>query len=237
MTPSPHRRWFIAASALLLHGAAMAQGGAQPTVHRAIVVDGDTIPVVDLAPAVVEQRWAPRGRRQADRYDKLTRNVQRVYPYARLTHELLREYEHDLAQIRRSSDQELYLKLAEAELRAEFEAEVKDLTISQGRVLIKLIDRETGRTGFDLVRQLRGSFTAFMWQGLARLFGHDLRSVYDPDGEDRLIEVAVQRIERGELAVADRQARTAKAQARLERRKARLYKRYGLEAAPTTSLR
>ncbi|MFN3874657.1 MAG: DUF4294 domain-containing protein [Flavobacteriales bacterium] len=206
----------------------LAQAPGSGQVHRAVVLDGDTVPVVELAPAVVEQRWSARDRRQAERYDRLVRNVMRVYPYARLTAELLREYEHDLAAIDRGSDQELYLKLAEAELRAEFEAEVKDLTISQGKVLIKLIDRETGRTSYHLVQQLRGSFTAFVWQGMARLFGHDLKARYDPLGDDRLIEVVVQRIERGELAVGERPARTAKAQARLEKRKARLYRKYGL---------
>ena len=105
--------------------------------------------------------------------------------------------------------------------------------MSQGRVLIKLIDRQTGRTSFDLVERLRGAFTAYVWQGLARIFGQDLRSTYDPDGEDRMMELIVQRIERGELMVADRSARTAKAQARLEKRKARLYKRYGLPPATT----
>lgn len=198
-------------------------------VHRAVVLEGDTVPVVDLATAFVESRWTARDRRQAERYDRLVRNVVRVYPYARLTADLLREYEHDLAAIDRSADQELYVKLAEAELRAEFEAEVKDLTVSQGKVLIKLIDRETGRTSYHLVQQLRGNFTAFVWQGMARLFGHDLKSRYDPVGDDRLIEVVVQRIEQGELAVAERPARTAKAQARLEKRKARLYKKYGLQ--------
>lgn len=205
-----------------------AQAEVAPHVHRAIVEDGDTIPVVDLAPAFVESRWTARDRREMERYDRLTRNVARVYPYARLTGDLLREYEHDLEQMRKDNDQDLYMKLAEAELRAEFEAEVKDLTVSQGKLLIKLIDRETGKTGYDLVKQLRGSFNAFVWQGMARMFGHDLRTTYDPIGDDRLVELIVQRIEHGELAVAVRPARTAKAQARLERRKARLYRKYGM---------
>jgi len=120
-------------------------------------------------------------------------------------------------------------------LRAEFEEEVKDLTMSQGRVLIKLIDRETGKTSFDLVRQLRGSFTAFVWQGLARIFGQDLRSSYDPHGEDQMMELVVQRIERGELVAVPRAARTEKAQVRLEKRKARLYRKYGLPNGPISA--
>jgi hypothetical protein len=205
-----------------------AQPGVAPQVLRAQVVDGDTIPVVELRESQVEARWKPMSRRQAARYDKLTRNVVKVYPYAKITGDLLREYEHDLSVIRRSNDQDLYIKLAEAELRAEFEAEVKDLTISQGKALVKLIDRETGKTSYELVKELRGSFTAFVWQGLARIFGQDLRSTYDAEGEDHLMELVVQRIERGELQVPQRAARTEKAQARLEKRRARLYRKYGL---------
>jgi len=216
--------------ALSLSLGARAQPGVAPQVLRAHVVDGDTIPVVQLPESRIDARWTPRDRRQAARYDKLTRNVIKVYPYAKITGDLLREYEHDLSVIRRSNDQDLYIKLAEAELRAEFEAEVKDLTISQGKVLVKLIDRETGKTSYELVQELRGSFTAFVWQGLARLFGQDLRSTYDPEGDDHLMELVVQRIERGELVILPRAARTEKAQARLEKRKARLYRKYGLPA-------
>ncbi len=198
------------------------------TVLRANVVDGDTLPVVQLQETEVVERFAPRDRRAQKRLDDLTRKVVKVYPYARVTAELLAEYEHDLARIQREGDQDLYVKLAEAELRAEFEAEVRDLTISQGRILIKLIDRETGHTSYELVRDLRGSFQAFIWQGVARLFGNDLKDEYDPLDQDRMVEVVVNRIERGELPVAARGPHTAKAQARLEKRKARLYRKYGL---------
>lgn len=217
--------------ALLVLAASFPAWGQQsvPThVLQAVVVNGDTIPVVQLPELNVEARWRPKDRRAAERYTKLVRQVVKVYPYARLTGQLLAEYEHDMEQIERTGDQELYIKLAEAELRAEFEAEVKDLTVSQGKILVKLIDRQTGQTSYNLVKQLRGSFVAFVWQGMARLFGQDLKSDYDPKGEDSTIELIVQRIERGELPLAERTARTAKAQARLERRKARLYKKYGL---------
>ncbi|MEZ4806951.1 MAG: DUF4294 domain-containing protein [Flavobacteriales bacterium] len=204
-------------------------------VYSGVVENGDTIMQAILPSVVVEARWTARDRRIAERYTRLMRNVIKVYPYARVTGELMREYEHDLRIISERTDQGLYLKLAEAELRAEYEAEVKDLTIGQGRILLKLIDRETGQTSYDLVKQLRGSFNAFVWQGLAKLFGQDLKSTYDMAGEDRFVEHIVQRIERGELVVPDRGPRTAKAQARLERRKARLYKRHGL-VLPETSM-
>ncbi len=222
-------------AALLLAISLNAQEGHGTRVLQAHVVDGDTIPVFELPEAHIVAPFVPRNRREAAQYDRLTRNVVKVYPYARITAQLLYEYEHDLSRIQRDGDQELYIKLAEAELRAEFEAEVKDMTTSQGRVLVKLIDRETGRTSFSLVQELRGNFQAFMWQGLARLFGHDLKSTYDGSGEDRMVEDIVRRIENGELAVVARTARTDRAQARLEKRKARLYRKYGL-SMPDTSM-
>jgi hypothetical protein len=209
--------------------AASAQSVAANKVYRAMVVDGDTMPVMQLRESVIEARWTPRDRRQAERYDRITRNVLKVYPYARVTAELLREYEHDLARIQREADQDLYIKLAEAELRAEFEEEIKDLTASQGRILVKLIDRETGRTSYELVKELRGGFTAFIWQGAARLFGQDLKSSYDALGDDRMLELVVLRIQAGELAAQPLAPRTARAQARLDKRKQRLQKRYRLQ--------
>ncbi|MDX9750641.1 MAG: DUF4294 domain-containing protein [Flavobacteriales bacterium] len=191
------------------------------------LVNGDTIPTVQLHHLDVEGRYAPTRRRDVKRHDRLTNNVRKVYPYARIAADLLAEYEREM-QLMADADRNLYLKLAEAELRAEFEAELRDLTMSQGRLLLKLVDRETGRTSYELVKDIRGGLQAFLWQGLAKLFGHDMRSTYDPLGEDNLTEVVVRRIENGELTARPRTPRTEKAEARLERRKARLYKKYGL---------
>jgi len=231
-----HGRYILSASVvLLMAGTCAAQKEFPARVLRAVVIDGDTVPVVQLPEANVTAVWRPRDRRAAERYDRLVRYVVKVYPYAKLTGQMLKEYEHDLAQIKKNGDQDLYVKLAEAELRAEFEAEVKDLTVGQGKILVKLIDRQTGATSYELVEQLRGTFVAFVWQGVAKLFGQDLKAEFDGMGEDAAIEMVVQRIERGELAVADRSARTAKAQARLEKRKARLYRKYGLSPEPTSA--
>lgn len=213
-----------------------APGFAQDENLTPVVITGeDTMPMYELPDVLVEATMSAKTRKQAARIDKLTRNVQKVFPYALTTAKLLDQYDHDLASIERESDKDLYLKLAEAELKAEFTEELKGMTQSQGRLLIKLIDRETGQTSYELVKTLRGSFEAWLWQGVAKLFGNDLKSDYDPDGDDALVESIVRRIENRELACTPRPARTEKAQARLEKRKARLYKRYGLETAPTTS--
>lgn len=217
--------------AIVLAPMAMAQSG-ESTVR--VVVEGtDTIPVYYLAPVKVEAMLSGKARRNMARADRLTRYVQKVYPYAQITAKLLDQYDHDLANIHKENDRELYLKLAEVELKAEFEQEVKEMTMTQGRILVKLIDRETGHTSYDLVKQLRGSFQAWMWQGIAKLFGQDLKGEYDPQGDDKLVEAIVRRIENGELAVTPRAARTDRALARLEKRKARLFRKYGMDAAVT----
>ncbi|MBK9597753.1 MAG: DUF4294 domain-containing protein [Flavobacteriales bacterium] len=85
----------------------------------------DTIPMYMLAPVEVEAVMSRRARRSATRTDRLTRYVQKVYPYALITSKLLDEYDHELAKAQRESDKDLYLKLAEAELKAEFEQDIK----------------------------------------------------------------------------------------------------------------
>lgn len=207
---------------------APAQGQGPVDVVHVVVERGDTMLAYALPEVQVVARMSARVRRQAQRNDRITRYVQKVYPYAQITAKLLSEYEHDLANIGNERDKELYLKLAEAELRAEFEGDLKEMTATQGRILVKLIDRETGRTSYDLVKQLRGSFQAWMWQGMAKLFGQDLKGEYDPEGDDQLVESVVRRIQNGELATTPRTPRTDKAMARLEKRKARLQRRYGV---------
>lgn len=218
----------LAAGIALSPATTTAQQVGEKELVWAIIRDGDTIPCYVLDTAHVVDVMGATGRKRQERYDKLVRNVRKVYPYARVTAQLLEEYEHDLRNIEKERDRDLYTKLAEAELRAEFEEEVKGLTVSQGRVLMKLIDRETGYTTYEVVKELRGGFQAWIWQGVAKLFGNDMKDDYDGAGEDAAIEHVVRRIERGELVVEARAPRTQKAQARLERRKARLYRRHGI---------
>ena len=87
----------------------------------------------------------------------------------------------------------------EKELRDQFEDELIHLTISQGKILIKLVDRETGNTTYQVIQELKGGFSAFLWQGVARLFGSNLKSEYDADEEDKMIEDIIVRIENGLL--------------------------------------
>lgn len=163
------------------------------------VIDGDTITLVDLNAVIIFPPVKFENKRQSVRFDRLVYNIKKVYPYAKLAGERLRYYKTVIDTIPTEKARKTYLKKAEKELEAQFGDQIRDLTFSQGKILIKLIYRETGNSTYDIVKELRGGFTAFVWQTLARIFGYDLRSDYDPSGDDVIIEQIVQMIESGAL--------------------------------------
>ena len=169
------------------------------TVVRAMIVDGDTFPIVDLEAFYVIAKKPVRNKRWSKKYRKLRRDVKRAYPYAKLAGAKLRKYDAELKAMKNDRERRRFMKKVEDELRAEFEDDITNLTVRQGIILIKLIDRETGDTSYELVKQMRGAFSAFFWQGVARLFGHNLKLRYDPEGEDKMIEEIVLLIEKGEI--------------------------------------
>ena len=129
----------------------------------------------------------------SDRHAPL-RNVKKVYPIAIAAREKLRETEEHLLTLKSKRAQQAYIKQVEKELKAEYTPVLKRMTFSQGKILIKLIDRETDRTSYELVR---GSFSAFFWQGVARIFGANLKDRYDKEGEDKIIEQIIMLYEAG----------------------------------------
>lgn len=161
------------------------------------IVNGDTIPYVRLSEAEVFGRMIFKNSRDERQYDRLVRNVRIVYPYARLAGEMLSDYEKILLEAANDRERKKIMKDLEEELQLKYGEELKKLTFSQGRILIKLIDRQTGESSFDLVKDLRGSFRAFFYQSFARIFGLNLKVKYDPNGEDRSIEIIVRMIEMG----------------------------------------
>jgi len=194
-------------------------------VYQAVVSGQDTLAVINLDDVVISAKRRSNSKRYKRKYGRIKKKILKVYPYSQITKELIEDYESELKDIEDKKDRKAYMKNAEDELKAEFEGEIKNLTVSEGRILIKLIDRETGKTSFDLIKQLRGAFTAFMWQSVAKLFGSNLKQEYDADGEDEIIEDVVLAIERGELVPVPRKPITEKAQKRLEKKKAKRAKK------------
>jgi len=154
-----------------------------------------------LGRPIEEVRVYPRpkfsNRRQIRRYSRLITNIKKVYPFAKLAKEKLAEMDAHITTLRTEHEKHKYIKQMEDELFGEYEDDLKKLTITQGRLLIKLIDRETGDTTYDWVKELKGSLSAFFWQALARIFGSNLKTEFDAAGQDRLINDIILMIDAG----------------------------------------
>src|ERR1700741_4308657 len=145
----------------------------------ALVVGTDTFAYIGLPVVVIETEMSFKTRRQYAQWTRLKYNVKKVYPYAIIASARLKEYEQILEKMPNDALRKAYMKEAEKKLDQEFGGQLRDLTMNQGRILIKLIDRETGHSSYELVKQLRGNFSAFMWQSFASLFGSSLKTEYD----------------------------------------------------------
>lgn len=170
-------------------------------IYGRIDENGDTTLIVYLPEVDIDlmQRYLQitnthRGRRLAN-------NVRKVYPYAKLAGEKMQEYDSILANIPDKSERNRLMKQAEKEITDQYTDELKDLTITQGLILVRLIDRETGSTTYKVVQELRGRVRAFFYQGFARLWGYNLKTEYDPHNnpEDDEIETIMTLLERGAI--------------------------------------
>ena len=166
-----------------------------------VVEQGDTIGLADLRTITIyPRRDLTRATRFNLRYIKFARKVRRAYPYALLAVKILNDIYDTIPQIETEKQRRRFMRAYDKALRDKYMDELKNLTVTEGRVLLKLIDRETGKTSFYLVEELRGHFSALFWQSLARIFGENLKTSYDPSkGIDRIIEEIVVKIETGRL--------------------------------------
>jgi len=190
------------AAILLIYSIVPIEADAQITqgfTVKAIVVEGDTVLLDNLPQIIIKDRRTFKSKRHAVRYNRLVKNVKKVYPYSQLAVSLLAKYNDTLMATSGKREQRKIMKQAEQELWDRYGEELKKMTMSQGLILIKLIDRETGTTSYDLVQELRGTFTAFIFQGLARLFRLNLKASYNDEGEDQRIEDIILLIEQGDI--------------------------------------
>ncbi|MBN1926470.1 MAG: DUF4294 domain-containing protein [Prolixibacteraceae bacterium] len=125
------------------------------------------------------------------RYSRLVAKIRKVYPFAIEAAAELEVYNKKYTQFKTDKERRRYVREIEKELFAKHEKDFKKFTISEGRYLMLLIDRETGETSYDLIKELKGSFPALFWQGFALIFGNDLKEDYDPVYRHFLIEQIV----------------------------------------------
>jgi hypothetical protein len=164
---------------------------------KAMLINGDTVPIYVLNEVRILAPVAFKNKTEAVKFTKLVKNVKKVYPYAKITGIKVREYEEIVKNAKTEKERRQRMKEAEDDLRNQFEDDIKNLTHKQGIILIKLIDRETGNSSFELIKEFRGKIMASFYQAIGKLFGYDLKMNYDPEGQDKEIEKIVQMIEAG----------------------------------------
>lgn len=171
-----------------------AQGGPGFLYQEWVVERGDSIALIHILPVYVFSRPA-----DLRRYQRLVDAVIKVYPIAKVAQQKLRTMERELADIPSKKEQKAYIRRVYDEIKAEYTPVLKRMTRTQGKVLLKLIDRETEFTAYEVLREFRGGFIAGFWQGVSKIFGQDLKSEYDRLGEDRLLEQIIVYYEAGLL--------------------------------------
>ena len=193
------KRLIIVILLLAVSVAKAQQGGG--IVMFGTVYQGDTIPMQYLDVVTIRGYVCHLSEAEKRKYKKLIKNVKVVYPYAKQAGKLLDRYTIVLQQAKNDSQRKKIMKQAEKEIENKFGPSLKKLNRSQGKILIRLIDRETGSDSYALVKELRGSFRAAFYQTLGKLFGYNLRTKYDPENnsEDRIIERIIYGIETKKL--------------------------------------
>lgn len=194
------RKWLIATLLLLLVGGdAMAQRRSTPSPTRGVrrsgwaVMGQDSTLQVDILPVYVFNKKA-----DLRRYRRLVDAVKKVYPLAQIAKQKMHDMEGELLTLSKK-EQRKYIKQCYKQILDEYTPVAKRMTRTQGRVLVKLIDRETDYTAYEVIREFRGGFVASFWQGVGRIFGHNLKSEYDKENEDRVLEQIVLYYEAGLL--------------------------------------
>lgn len=163
------------------------------------IINGDTVMHMDLPQVNIVPPFEFKSPRQRKRYSRLVRYVKKVYPYAQIIRQTYYELEEQLDTIDDKRIRKKFIKKQEKKMRAQFEKQLRKLTVLQGRILLKLVDRETGQTTYEVLEEYKGKFSAIFWQSVARIFGSNLKDDYDAKGDERMIEHIILRIESGQL--------------------------------------
>ncbi len=159
----------------------------------------DTIYLAYLRDVWVFPTYKFVNKKQEKFFWKTVSDVKRTLPYAKLIAVELNKANQKLAQINNNKEKKQYMADLEKSAFKKYEKDLKKMSVSQGRILMKLIDRECNKTTYDLIKAYKGNVSAFLWQGIAKVFGSDLKSEYDSKGNDKIIERVIVLVENGQI--------------------------------------
>ena len=179
------------------NSAVMAQSGQYDTILVSTVIyNGDTMEAKTLSEVYIAKELTQSQLNALAEWTRLRNAIYVTYPYAKRAGAILNDINTKLSGVSEKSVRKDYIKSRESELRKEFTDPLTNLSVYQGRVLMKLINRETGNNCYEIIKEYKGGFTARLYQTVAFFFSSNLKQPYDPTGEDAQIEKIVQEVQR-----------------------------------------
>lgn len=178
------------------------------TIHTNVLPEGylratldgkDTIAVINLRTVTVFPEYKFKNKKEEQQYTKLVRDVKRTLPYAKMIYDILIETYEYMETLPDDKARQKHLEKMEKELFKQYKPELKKLTYAQGKLLIKLVDRECNQSSYNLLKAYLGSFRAGFWNLFAGMFGASLKSEYDAGGKDSMTERVVILVENGSI--------------------------------------
>ncbi len=163
------------------------------------IIENDTVYLAFLRDFYVFPKFTFKNKKQEQYYWKTVRDVKKTLPFAKLVAAELLQVNDKMLGINNKKEQKKYLSDYEKNAFKKYETDLKKMSIAQGQILMKLIDRECNKTTYDLVKMYKGNVSAFFWQGVAKVFGSNLKTGYDLNGKDKIIERVIVLVENGQL--------------------------------------
>jgi len=161
-----------------------------------VVYEGDSIPYSELEWVYVFGKMSEAQKEAFKKWTRLRNAIYVTYPYAKKASHIFNEINFEISRMQNPKDRKEYVKSREKELKKQFADPLTNLSVYQGKVLMKLINRETHNTCYEIIKEYKGGFSARFWQTIAWVFGSSLKQYYDPRGDDSEMEPIVQEVAR-----------------------------------------
>ncbi|MCF0208801.1 MAG: DUF4294 domain-containing protein [Bacteroidaceae bacterium] len=162
-------------------------------------IDGEDVLSVRLNPLTIIPKRVFKSEKEKKKWDKTVYNIKKVLPIAKEIRGIVIETYETIEQIPNKKERQKHLKLVEQDIKKDYTPRMKKLTLKQGKMLIKLVHRETQSSGYGLLQAFLGPVRAGFYQAFAWTFGASLNKKYDPEGDDKELELLIRQIEAGQL--------------------------------------
>lgn len=167
--------------------------------------NGDTVYTSDIVQVLVIDKKHFASNKEKSDFNKLKRNVQIVWPYVKMAEEVYAEMQTDMAELDRRRQKKKYRKGRSKDLQEEFTDELKDLTTTQGKILVQLINRQTGNNCYELIKELKSPIAAFTWNLVAKRWDYDLKEPYNREApENENLEYIIMLLEHEEITAVNK---------------------------------